>query len=82
VAIGDCFGTTMLTMQDQLKEQYDLTGSQLAIAIVVSQMNLLAFAVAGVALGASATDESLNAKANELIDKIKPVIDSVLNVPE
>jgi hypothetical protein len=82
IAIGDCIGTTVLAMQDELKKNFDLDGSQLAIAVVVAQLNLLAAAVAGVVLGGNVTDENLHAKMTEIIDKIKPVIDSVLNVPE
>lgn len=80
--ISKCIGDTLLTMAAQLQTKYKLTPQQLAVAIVNSQMQLLAAGAAGVMLGAKATNEELHEKAASLLHSIHGVIGDALQVDE
>jgi hypothetical protein len=78
--IGRCVSATLLSLQVELAEEYDLTPGQLAVAIVVAQMQMLAAGVAGILTAPTASDAQMLKKIEQIIHGIRPVIGKALEV--
>ncbi len=78
--ISNCISNTLLTLSAQLAKKYELTPPQLAVAIVNSQMQLLAAGAAGVILGAEATDAELQDKLASVMQSLQEVIGGLASV--
>lgn len=80
--IGQCVASTLLTFSSKLATKYDLTPQQLAVAIVVAQMQLLAAGAAGVIVGKDASEARMVEKIEELVRGIQAVIGAALEIPK
>lgn len=80
--ISVCIAATLLELTTPLAKKYELTDGQLAVAIVVAQMRLLAGGAAGVIVGNTGVDSEMEAKVAELLRGIRPVIAAALEIKD
>lgn len=79
-AIAESVGVTLLTFREQLGAKYELTQQQLAVAVTISLMQLLAAAVAGITVGPDATEAELVDAVKATVCRIQPAIAGALEV--